>query len=57
MATITLDYNDNKVYVLINDNDKIREINGGTTLTKNAGALMTGSVIINDQVTLCIIKV
>ena len=56
MATITIDYDNNKVYILVNNTDTIREKDGGPTYTKNAGAFNIGEVLIHDEIELCIIR-
>jgi hypothetical protein len=57
MAIITFDYKNDKVYVLLDNMDKIRETDdNNTTYTKNAATLMAGDVIVDDHVELCVIK-
>lgn len=57
MAIITLDSKNDKVYVLMDDTDTIREIDDNNMLcSKAASSLMAGYVIIDDHTELCVIK-
>ena len=57
MAVITFDSKNDKVYILLEDADTIRETDdNNTSYTKNASNLMAGDVIIDDHTELCVIK-
>lgn len=57
MAVITFDSKNDKVYVLLEDTDTIRETDdNNTSYTKHASNLMAGDVIMDDHTELCIIK-
>ena len=57
MAVVTFDSKNDKVYVLLEDTDTIRETDdNNTSYTKRASNLMAGDVIMDDHTELCIIK-
>ena len=57
MAIITFDSKSDKVYILLEDLDTIRETDdNNASYTKHTSNLMAGDVIMDDHTELCIIK-
>ncbi|MBQ8570316.1 MAG: hypothetical protein IJ444_02260 [Kiritimatiellae bacterium] len=56
MAIITFNINDGSVSVLVEKTDLIRKENNGTICTQNAKHYGVGTVLVNEDMKLCMVR-